>query len=46
MRQVIVVLEPEAYDTWYAEQESWLKKHADYELKTQSNEPVARQSTP
>lgn len=33
MRMIVVVHEPEEYDKWYAEQESWLSKNPDYLAK-------------
>lgn len=33
MRMIVVVLEPEEYDKWYASQESWLSKNPDYLAK-------------
>jgi len=33
MRKIVVVHEPEEYDKWYAEQESWLSQNPDYLAK-------------
>ena len=46
MRHIIVVLEAEEYDTWYAEQESWLKKHPDYSANIDNRQPTALNQTP
>ncbi|MGK7397819.1 MAG: cytochrome c oxidase subunit II [Candidatus Cyclobacteriaceae bacterium M3_2C_046] len=37
MKITVVVEEPEAYEQWYAEQESWLSKHPDYLAKVPEN---------
>lgn len=36
MRLLVIVHEPEEYDKWYAEQESWLSKNPDYLAKVPS----------